>query len=202
MRYCKQLKVRCFIIILLLLPINLFSQVGFKAGMNLSDYYGSWENENGSKHSIYTGPVFGFTDDFMLNKDSLRNNSYSIGFELNFTQKGSLIRNYHNSVVFLELPIILKYIDSLGKFSDLKFQAGTIAEWYNSKSGYIPFQSMLIDYCGMLGAQLLYKGFVLDLRYTRGFTKIYSSYYIHVLTFSVGYAFLPHAISLIFNPVL
>ena len=193
------------ILLFTLINCNLFSQSGFKGGMNMSNYYGSGANINGSGHDFVTGINVGYFKDWDLRNDSLKNYSVSLGFEINLMTKGSVIRNYkyysevgYPSVVWqvkdkkefyygIELPLIIKVAKRINEFMQIKFQMG------GSLSSLLPYIFMedpspkLTDVSGLLGIEISFKDLLFNIRYTRGFIEIYHLVYSHTITFSFGY---------------
>lgn len=194
------------ILLFTLINCNLFSQSGFKGGMNMSNYYGSGANTDGSGHDFVTGINVGYFKDWDLRNDSLKNYFVSIGFEINLMTKGSVIRNYryysevgYPSVVWqvkdkkefyygIELPLIIKVAKWINEFIQIKFQFG------GTLSSLLPFYYMddpsplnLTDVSGLLGLEISFKDLLFNIRYTRGFIEIYHLAYSHTITFSFGY---------------
>ncbi len=76
-----------------LINLNVFAQSGIKAGINISNFYGTNANYGGTQHDNFAGPFIGYYKDWDIAKDSTRSYYFSMGLETNISVKGVFIRN-------------------------------------------------------------------------------------------------------------
>lgn len=203
-----------FLFVFSIFSVNLFCQSGFKTGVNISNFYGSGANEEGTAHDNFVGPNIGYFKDWNIGKDSLKNYYFSLGFETDLSAKGTIFKHvifYNQStdktwrisdvkryVYYFEIPLLVKYHYSLFKDVELQVHLGgalSIPTFYSSDGhggsiilpslGWVPYSG--IDYSLVYGFATSYHKLFFNVRYIKGFAQVDPRTWIRTISFSIGY---------------